>query len=107
MILTSFLINLVLFAIIVFLAGFLLQNRSSIGTTTQGVASNVQELQDGVVQLQEARIKTTIAPRPAVADQPDRSDRHDHHRHHDCASAASVQADIDLGPFGRLNPMST
>jgi hypothetical protein len=104
MILTSFLINLVLIAIILFLAGFVLQNRGSIGTTTQGIASNVQELQDVVVQLQEARIKTTIkldqqlpinlivpidttttvtttAPVPL-----------------------SVPADIDLGPFGRLSP---
>jgi hypothetical protein len=104
MILTSFLINLVLIAIILFLAGFVLQNRGSIGTTTQGVAGNVQELQDVVVQLQEARIKTTIkldqqlpinlivpidttttvtttAPVPL-----------------------SVPADIDLGPFGRLSP---
>ncbi len=104
MILTSFLLNLVLFAIIVFLAGFVLQNRGSIGTTTQGVASNVQELQDVVVQLQEARIKTTIAldqqlPINLIVPIDTTTT---------VTTTApvplSVPADIDLGPFGRLNP---
>src|SRR5215207_2110333 len=60
MILTSFAINLILIAVLIYLVGFLLQNRGYIGGTTQNIAGNVRELQDVVVQLQKAHIQTTI-----------------------------------------------
>jgi hypothetical protein len=104
MVLTSFLINLILIAVIIYLVGFMLQNRKYIGTTTQNVAGNVQELQDVVVQLQEAHIKTTIPldqPLPVHLNVPI-----------DTTTTVTttapvplnVPADIDMGPFGQLHP---
>src|SRR4051812_47118033 len=60
MILTSFLVNLVLIFVILYLLGFLLQNRARIAATTQNIAGNVSELQDVVNQLQAAHIETNI-----------------------------------------------
>jgi hypothetical protein len=104
MILTSFLINLILIGVLIYLAGFLLQNRGYIGGTTQGIAGNVRELQDVVVQLQKAHIQTTIPldqPLPVHLDVPI-----------DTTTTVTttapvplnVPADIDMGPFGQLHP---
>lgn len=64
MILTSFVLNLVLFAVVIFLGAFVFMYRGSIIATTQvaqGFArSNVTELQDVVQQLEGATIRTTI-----------------------------------------------
>jgi len=104
MILTSFGINLILITVVIFLVGFLLQNRSAVGTTTQNIAGNVRELQDVVVQLQEARIITTIPldqPLPVSLIVPIDTTT-------TVTTTApvplSVPADIDLGPFGQLRP---
>jgi hypothetical protein len=104
MIITSFVINLILIAIILYLAGFLLQNRGAINGTTQGIAGNVRELQDVVVQLQEAHIQTKIAldqPLPVHLVVPIDTTT-------TVTTTApvplSVPADIDMGPFGQLHP---
>jgi len=104
MILTSFLINLILIAVIIYLLGFVLQNRRSIGTTTQNIAGNVQELQDVVVQLQEAHIVRTIKldqQLPINLNVPIDTTTI-------VTTTAPVPihapADIDLGPFGQLHP---
>jgi hypothetical protein len=104
MILTSFVINLVLILIILYLGGFMLQNRGALGTTTQNISGNVQELQDVVVQLQEAHIITTIPldqPLPVHLIVPIDTTT-------TVTTTApvpiSVPADIDLGPFGQLRP---
>lgn len=104
MIITSFAINLVLIFIILFLVGFLIQHRNSLFGLTGNIAGNVQELQDVVVQLQEADIIATIpldqqlpihlivpidTTTTVVTTAP---------------VPISAPADIDLGPFGRLNP---
>ena len=64
MILTSFIINLVLIAVVIGLVVFVLRYRSELATTTVGVQGfahgNVAELRDVVQQLQQAHIKTTI-----------------------------------------------
>jgi hypothetical protein len=104
MILTSFVINLILIAVLIYLVGFLLQNRGFIGGTTQNIAGNVRELQDVVVQLQEAHIKTSIPldqPLPVHLNVPI-----------DTTTTVTttapvplnVPADIDMGPFGQLHP---
>jgi hypothetical protein len=104
MILTSFIINLVLIAVLIYLSGFLLQNRGYIGGTTQNIAGNVRELQDVVVQLQKAHIKTTIPldqPLPVHLIVPI-----------DTTTTVTttapvpinVPAFIDMGPFGQLRP---
>jgi hypothetical protein len=104
MIITSFLINLILIFVILYLLGFVLQNRGPISATTQNIAGNVSELQDVVNQLQAAHITTTIPlnqPLPVhlmvpvntttivTTTQP---------------VTIAAPADIDLGPFGRLHP---
>jgi hypothetical protein len=104
MILTSFAFNLILLIVIIFLVGFLLQNRGRVGVTTTNVASNVQELQDVVVQLQQSHIVTNI---PLNQQLPihlvvpiDTTTT--------VTTAApvpiNVPADIDMGPFGQLHP---
>jgi hypothetical protein len=104
MILTSFAINLILIAVLIYLVGFLLQNRGYIGGTTQNIASNVRELQDVVVQLQKAHIQTSIPldqPLPVHLNVPI-----------DTTTTVTttapvplnVPADIDMGPFGQLHP---
>jgi hypothetical protein len=104
MIITSFVINLILIAIIIYLAGFMLQNRGALGGTVQGISGNVRELQDVVVQLQEAHIQTKIAidqPLPVHLIVPI-----------DTTTTVTttapvplaVPADIDMGPFGQLHP---
>jgi len=104
MILTSFLINLILIAVIIYLLGFVLQNRRYVGTTTQNIAGNVRELQDVVVQLQQAHIVTNIPLNqqlPINLNVPI-----------DTTTIVTttapvpinVPADIDLGPFGQLRP---
>jgi hypothetical protein len=104
MIITSFLINLILIAVILYLAGFMLQNHGLLGTTVQNIAGNVQELQDVVVQLQQAHIKTNIAldqPLPVHLIVPIDTTT-------TVTTTApvplSVPADIDMGPFGQLHP---
>jgi hypothetical protein len=104
MIITSFVINLILIAIILYLAGFMLQNRGSLGGTMQGISGNVRELQDVVVQLQEAHIQTKIAidqPLPVHLIVPIDTTT-------TVTTTApvplSVPADIDMGPFGQLHP---
>jgi hypothetical protein len=104
MILTSFVINVILIAVVIYLVGFVLQNRGSIGTTTQNIAVNVRELQDVVDQLQQAHIVTNIplnqqlpinlivpinTTTTVVTAEP---------------VPINAPADIDLGPFGRLRP---
>src|SRR5262245_12741441 len=104
MILTSFLFNLVLIAVVIYLAGFLLQNRGYIGGTTQSIEGNVRGLQDALVQLQQAHIQTTIPldqPLPVHLNVPI-----------DTTTTVTttapvplnVPADIDMGPFGQLHP---
>ncbi|HEU4324804.1 MAG TPA: hypothetical protein VFS21_16790 [Roseiflexaceae bacterium] len=64
MILTSFLLNLVLFAVVIFLGSFALFYRAQLFDTTLGVQgfarTNVVELRDVVQKLQESTIITTI-----------------------------------------------
>jgi hypothetical protein len=64
MIITSFAINLILFAVLIGVGFFFWQNRLYIAGTTVGVRGfahdNVAELRDVVQQLQAAHIKTTI-----------------------------------------------
>ncbi len=64
MILTSFLLNLVLFAVVIFLGSFALFYRSQLFDTTLGVQgfarANVVELRDVVQKLQESTIITSI-----------------------------------------------
>ena len=64
MILTSFIVNMVLIAVVIGLVVFVLRYRSDLGATTMGVQGfargNVAELRDVVQQLQQAHIKTTI-----------------------------------------------
>ena len=104
MILTSFAVNLILIAILIYLAGFVVQNKGYLGGTTQNIASNVRELQDVVVQLQKAHIQTTIPldqPLPVHLVVPI-----------DTTTTVTttapvplnVPADIDMGPFGQLHP---
>ena len=104
MILTSFAINLILIAVLIYLGGLLLQNRGYIGGTTQNIAGNVRELQDVVVQLQKAHITTSIPldqPLPVHLNVPI-----------DTTTTVTttapvplnVPADIDMGPFGQLHP---
>ncbi len=104
MILTSFAVNLILIAILIYLAGFVVQNKGYLGGTTQNIASNVRELQDVVVQLQKAHIQTTIPldqPLPVHLIVPI-----------DTTTTVTttapvplnVPADIDMGPFGQLHP---
>lgn len=106
MIITSFAINLILILVLLGAGIFLLRGR--VPGTTMGVQEfargNITELQDVVVQLQEAHIRTTIPldqPLPVnlivpinqstlvttTADVP-----------------LSVPAAIDMGPFGQLYP---
>lgn len=104
MIITSFAINLVLIFIILFLVGLVIQHRNAVASLTNNVVANVAELQDVVVQLQEADIIATIpldqqlpinlivpidTTTTVVTTAP---------------VPISAPADIDLGPFGRLNP---
>src|SRR5690349_14056171 len=104
MILTSFAINLILIAVLIYLLCFLLQNRGYMGGTTQNIAENVRELQDVVVQLQKAHITTSIPldqPLPVHLLVPI-----------DTTTTVTttapvplnVPADIDMGPFGQLHP---
>jgi hypothetical protein len=104
MIITSFVINLILICVVIYLVGFGLQNRRYISTTTQNIAGNVTELQDVVNQLQAAHIKTTIAlnqPLPVHLIVPIDTTTQ-------VTTTApvplSVPADIDMGPFGQLHP---
>jgi hypothetical protein len=64
MIITSFVINIILIAVLIGAAYFFLSWRSQIASTTVGVQGfahdNVAELRDVVQQLQAAHIKTTI-----------------------------------------------
>lgn len=64
MIMTSFLLNIVLITIVLFLVVFVLQWRNQLLQTTTGVQGfargNVAELRDVVTQLQEAHIRTVI-----------------------------------------------
>jgi hypothetical protein len=104
MILTSFIVNVILIVIIIYLVGFVLQNRGRLGVTTQNIAGNVRELQDVVVQLQKAHIITTIpldqqlpinlivpidTTTTVTTAEP---------------VPINVPADIDMGPFGQLHP---
>jgi hypothetical protein len=104
MIITSFAFNLILIFVVLYLGGFLLQNRAYVGTATQNIAGNVSELRDVVAQLQAAHIKTTIQldqPLPVHLTVPI-----------DTTTLVtttapvpiSVPADIDMGPFGQLHP---
>src|SRR5262245_1709724 len=104
MILTSFAVNLILIAVLIYLMGFLVQNSGFVGGTTQSIAANVRELQDVVVQLQKAHIKTNIPldqPLPVHLIVPI-----------DTTTTVTttapvplnVPADIDMGPFGQLHP---
>ena len=104
MIMTSFVINVILIIVIIYLVGFVLQNRGRIGATTQNVAGNVRELQDVVTQLQQSHIITTIplnqqlpinlivpidTTTTVTTVEP---------------VPINVPADIDMGPFGQLHP---
>lgn len=64
MILTSFVLNLVLFAVVIFMFSFVLFFRNQLLDTTMGLQGfargNVAELRDVVKQLEGATIKTTI-----------------------------------------------
>lgn len=64
MILTSFLLNLVLFAVVIFAAVFVFTYRTDLVSTTFGVQgfakTNVTELRDVVQQLRAATIRTSI-----------------------------------------------
>jgi hypothetical protein len=104
MILTSFIVNLILLVIIVYLVGFVLQNRGRLGVTTQNIAGNVRELQDVVVQLQRAHIITNIPLNQQLPinlivpiDTTTTVTTVD-------PVPINVPADIDMGPFGQLHP---
>lgn len=108
MILTSFAINLILIFIIIFGVAFFVRWRNDIASTTVGVQgfarSNIEELQDVVVQLRTAHIRTTIPidePLPIELNVPiDQTTL--------VTTTAdvpiSVPASIDMGPFGQLYP---
>jgi hypothetical protein len=106
MIITSFLINIVLIAVVLFLVGFFFQWRTELDqTVVKGLArENIVELRDVVQQLQTAHIKTMIPidePLPIELNVPINQ-----------ATLVtttqevpiSVPASIDMGPFGQLYP---
>jgi len=108
MIITSFVINLFLIALLIGAGYFYWRWKSEIASTTVGVQGfahdNVAELRDVVQQLQAAHIKTTIPldqPLPVHLNVPI-----------DTTTTVTttapvplnVPADIDMGPFGQLHP---